>query len=231
MSSGFNKSSQISESILLGVILSFSGGFMDAYTYVSRGQVFANAQTGNILLLGIHLSEGNWPIALRYFLPIIAFIIGIGISDMVRYFYKKNEQVIHWRQITILIEAIIFIPVGFLPQSYNLLANSLISFACGIQVESFRKIQGTGIATTMCIGNLRAATESFSQFVVQRHSEDMKKTMLFMGVIIVFVIGAILGNICVGLWKENAIFVSSLLLFLGFLLMFIKHEDNVFSMT
>lgn len=44
-------SKQMSESIKLGVILAIAGGFMDAYSYMCRGKVFANAQTGNILLL------------------------------------------------------------------------------------------------------------------------------------------------------------------------------------
>ena len=42
---------QISESIRLGAILALSGGFMDAYSYMERGEVFANAQTGNIFSL------------------------------------------------------------------------------------------------------------------------------------------------------------------------------------
>ncbi|MBC8862671.1 DUF1275 domain-containing protein, partial [Escherichia coli] len=46
------RSRQISESIGLGLLLALAGGFMDAYSYIERGQVFANAQTGNILLFG-----------------------------------------------------------------------------------------------------------------------------------------------------------------------------------
>ena len=50
---------QMSETIRLGMLLAISGGFMDAYSYIERGQVFANAQTGNMLLLGVNLSQGN----------------------------------------------------------------------------------------------------------------------------------------------------------------------------
>ena len=38
---------QMSESMLVWILLTFSGGYMDAYTYLFRGGVFANAQTGN----------------------------------------------------------------------------------------------------------------------------------------------------------------------------------------
>ena len=40
----------MSESFLTAGFLSLSGGLQDAYTYMSRGKVFANAQTGNIVL-------------------------------------------------------------------------------------------------------------------------------------------------------------------------------------
>lgn len=39
-------SMQISESIGLGTILALSGGFMDAYSYIERGKVFANCSDG-----------------------------------------------------------------------------------------------------------------------------------------------------------------------------------------
>ena len=72
---------QMSESIPLGFILVFSGGFMDAYTYMCRGGVFANAQTGNILLFGVNISKGNISDSLRYLFPVLMFTAGIFISE------------------------------------------------------------------------------------------------------------------------------------------------------
>jgi uncharacterized membrane protein YoaK (UPF0700 family) len=225
----FSKSGQVSESILLGTILSLSGGFMDAYTYIGRGGVFANAQTGNILLLGVNISEGRWDMALRYFLPVFAFVFGIALSDLLRYRFKDDPNVIHWRQITILAAALVLALVAFVPQTLNLLANCLVSFSCGIQVESFRKINGTSMATTMCIGNLRAATEHFTEYAVGHNLQSGGKAGLFLGMIVVFVIGAVLGNTFVLIWKERAILVSAALLFIGFLLMFIHTDNDVYS--
>ena len=47
---------QMSEAVSTGIFLTLSGGFQDAYTYYCRGNVFANAQTGNIVLMGSHLA-------------------------------------------------------------------------------------------------------------------------------------------------------------------------------
>ena len=64
--SGLNMSKQMSESFPVGVLLAISGGLMDAYSYLYRGHVFANAQTGNVLMFSIHLSKGEWMSSLHY---------------------------------------------------------------------------------------------------------------------------------------------------------------------
>ena len=54
------KKKQMSESMPLAIFLTLAGGFQDAYSYNCRGKVFANAQTGNIVLLGQNLAQGQW---------------------------------------------------------------------------------------------------------------------------------------------------------------------------
>ena len=53
---------QMSESFFLTAILAIVGGFLDAYSYLMRGHVFANAQTGNIVLFGVYLEKRNFKI-------------------------------------------------------------------------------------------------------------------------------------------------------------------------
>lgn len=69
-------SKKVSESIRLGSILMFSGGFLDAYSYLVRGQVFATAETGNIALMGISLARGDLAVAGRYLIPVAAYAAG-----------------------------------------------------------------------------------------------------------------------------------------------------------
>ena len=61
-----------------------TGGFLDAYTYLIRGGVFANAQTGNIVLLGVRLMEGDWGGAGHYLVPILAFAAGVLAAELIR---------------------------------------------------------------------------------------------------------------------------------------------------
>lgn len=211
----------MSESIRLGMLLAISGGFMDAYSYIERDHVFANAQTGNILLFGVHLSEGNWSLAVRYFFPVFAFVLGIAVAEAVR---SYNTPKLHWRQVSVLVEAVILAAVAFIPLSMNLFANALTSFVCGIQVESFRKIRGTGIATTMCIGNLRSATQNLMDYRKTGNREKLEQSALYYGIIVCFVLGAVGGNLFVTLMGKWAILCCSVILLAVFFIMFIDYE-------
>lgn len=215
---------QVSDSIELGIILALSGGFMDAYSYIQRGNVFANAQTGNMLLFGIHLSEGDLKLAVSYFFPVLAFAIGIAISDMV---HRKDMNTFHWRQIAVLFEAIVLAAVSFMPLSMNLLANSLTSLACGIQVQSFRKIHGYGIATTMCIGNLRNATQNIDDYLKTKNKKFLHKGILYYLIILSFIIGAVIGNIVIKYLHEKAILACSIMLAISFAFMFVDRESKI----
>ena len=189
------KDQQISDTLGLGILLALSGGLMDAYSYLYRGEVFANAQTGNMLLFGVHLSQGDWWTALYYFVPVVAFGTGILTAQGLRHVVRTRRG-FHWRQ-----------------------ANSLISLACGFQVEAFRKIHGNSIATTMCIGNLRSALHAVSEYHYTGRGEERKKAGTYFLVICSFVTGAILGNLAISQWQGKAILCSSGLLLIGFILM------------
>lgn len=213
------------ESLRLGVMLAFIGGFMDAYSYMCRGEVFANAQTGNMLLVGINLCEGKFNHVINYIFPVIFFGFGILISELVRYKLEEKEF-IHWRQVSIILEALVLFIVSFMPQSINLIANSLTSLACGIQVQSFRKIRGNGVATTMCIGNFRSANENMFKYFKENNKVSGEKSLLYLFIILCFVIGAIAGNFFVKIFGERAIAFDSLFLLAALIVLSIDLRNN-----
>ena len=150
---------QTSESFLLSALLSFSGGLQDAYTFNLRDNVFANAQTGNVVLMSQNFMTGKYMTGLRYICPLIAFVLGIFIADVVENKYKHSKK-LHWRQMILVMEMISLSIVGMIPFSMNMVANMIVSFSCAMQVQTFRTVRGYGYASTMCIGNLRSGTVS-----------------------------------------------------------------------
>lgn len=213
---------QMSEAFITSVFLALSGGFQDAYTYFTRDEVFSNAQTGNVVLMSQHFMLGEWQRGLHYLIPLLAFAGGVFFADCVQGKFKYANR-LHWRQGILLLEILILFGVGFIPQDYNMLATTLVSFSCAMQVQSFRKVGGYSYASTMCIGNLRSGTESLSVYIREHQKGALRKAMHYYGIILIFAVGAGAGGICSMQIGVHAIWVSCVLLLAGCLLM-IKEE-------
>ena len=214
---------QMSESFVTAIFLSLSGGLQDAYTYFFRGKVYANAQTGNIVLLSQHLFTGDFLTALHYLIPLVAFASGILAAELFREHFQSLKA-LHWRQMIVLAEILLLFSVGFFPQELNLLANAVVSFSCAMQVQTFRKVNGYAYASTMCIGNMRSGTEALCAYFHTHEPEALRNALTYFGVIGLFALGAGLGALLTGASAVRGIWVSCALLTVSFLVMFIHEE-------
>ena len=210
---------QMSEAFINSALLALSGGFQDAYTYNTRNEVFSNAQTGNVVLMSQHFMTGDWKAGVRYLLPLIAFVLGVFVADQIQMRYKYARR-LHWRQGILLAEIVILFIVGFIPHSLNMTATIFVSFACAMQVQTFRKMGGYSYASTMCIGNLRSGTDALSVFVRTGNKTSLKKAGYYFGIILFFAIGAGIGGNLSILFGIHTIWISSALLSISVLLMF-----------
>ena len=215
----------MSESFLTAVFLSLSGGLQDAYTYLFRGKVFANAQTGNIVLLSANLMDGNWERVLHYLVPLCAFALGVLTAEKMRERFREMRT-LHWRQLVVLGEVLLLFVVGFLPQEQNLLANAIVSFSCAMQVQTFRKVNGYGYASTMCIGNLRSGTAALSDYMRTHNKEKIRQALHYFGIIGLFAVGAGVGGNLSAKFGFRIIWVCCGLLLVSFLLMFFDREKR-----
>jgi uncharacterized membrane protein YoaK (UPF0700 family) len=210
-----------SESIVLGTLLAISGGLMDAYSYILRGQVFANAQTGNILFLGIYLCSGQWREVIHYLFPVAGFTAGIFISELM---HLSRLHTVHWKQTILLAEAFLLLLVPFIP--LDLFANSLTSFVCGMQVQTFRKLRGHPFATTMCIGNLRSGTVSVVNWLCHREHHHLRAAGAYYYVIFCFVIGAVIGNALAPVTGLFTIAGCTVLLMVSWVILHFQHRKS-----
>ena len=216
---------QMSEAFRTVMFLSASGGLQDAYTYIGRGKVFANAQTGNIVLMSQSLFDGDLSRFAHYFIPVLSFALGVAAAECIRLRWRQARR-IHWRQLVVLAEIVLLFFVGFLPQEVNTFANALVSFVCAMQVQTFRKVRGHAYASTMCIGNMRSGTEALCVYFHTHDREVLKKALTYFGVIGIFAVGAGLGSVLTARFAEKGIWVSCLLLAVSFLMMFVREEEK-----
>lgn len=217
---------QRSESFFVGALLSLAGGFLDAYTYITRGGVFANAQTGNMVLLGLRLSEHRWSDSLSYLIPIFAFAAGVLLAEWIRSRFLTSQR-LHWRQLVLGIECVVLFAIGFIPSgSWNPSVNIAISFVCALQVESFRTVHGLSFATTMCTGNLRSGTELLFHSLQTKDSALLRSAMKYYAIIVFFICGAVGGFLAAGALGVRAVWIAFGILLFVFLLLWQRPIDS-----
>lgn len=218
----------MSQSYIVGLFLAFAGGYLDVYTYVCRGGVFANAQTGNMVLLAISAAESDFGKVFKYLLSILAFMLGILVTELVKSRYRYNTA-IHWRQIVIALEFIVLLIIAFVPSGVqDDLVNIAVAFVCSMQVESFRKFEGkSAYATTMCTGNLRSATEHLFFSGLNKNKEERNTSLKYYGIIAIFIVGAFVSMKVSQSVGEKSILVACFLLFIVFSMMYIPSEKQL----
>ena len=175
------------------------------------------------MLLSTALFRREWPVVLKYLIPVVSFLIGTAAAEGI-HIRLKNAEKLHWRQIILLGEMVLLLIVGFLPQALEPLANALVSFVCAMQVQTFHKVRGHAYASTMCIGNMRSGTEALCAYFRTREKEVLQKALTYFGVILVFGVGAGLGSILTAAVGCKAIWVCCALLFISFGLMFVPER-------
>lgn len=210
---------QMSDAFRTAALLAVSGGFLESYAFLLHGQVFANAQTGNIALCGMALMRGAWMDAARYLVPILSFAIGVGAVQYLhgRFGDGTPGQRFHWRQGILIVEMVLLSGCFFLTN--DIFANLLISFTCALQVQAFRKVHDAPYASTMCTGNLRSATIAWWTWWHTRQREVRHQALSYTGVISLFLFGAALGYLCVQTLGLASIGIPILLLLLAALVM------------
>ena len=214
---------QMSESFLTAVFLSLSGGLQDAYTYLFRGKVFANAQTGNIVLLSSNIMDGQWDRVLHYLVPLCAFALGVLVAEKMRERFCDMQR-LHWRQLVVLGEVLLLFIVGLLPQEQNLLANAIVSFSCAMQVQAFRKVNGYAFASTMCIGNMRSGMQYLYTGLHTKDRAVLRRAMQYFAVIALFAVGAAAGSLLTIHFGNRVIWFCCALLLVSLSFMFIRED-------
>lgn len=207
------------ESLRLGILLAIVGGFLDAYTYVGRGGIFANAQTGNIVLVSIEISKGQWLEALLHMPPILAFIVGVVVAETIKksppkIFIKDSVRTILYLEILVL-----FI-IGFVPGTVpNSFVTVTISFVASVQVSTFRKLHNYPYSTTMSTGNLYSASQAAYVAFVNKDRASALKALGYFTIIFFFVLGAFLGGLTTSYFGVKAIWGAALVLICAVILL------------
>jgi len=200
------------ERLPVGMLLAGVGGFLDAFTFVGYHGVFANAQTGNIVLLGVDAQAEHWRDALLHIPPIVTFVLGVGLAHMIA--EPKIRAVIRRPTRWVLIaEIVVLVVVAAVPGRAPFgVVPGAISFVSAAQVSTFRSLNGVKYTSTISTGNLRDLTAGFVKWRVGHDQAARHQVAILACIIAAFAAGAGIGGLCTRLIHRLAAWVPAAVL-------------------
>jgi uncharacterized membrane protein YoaK (UPF0700 family) len=204
------------ESMLL--LLTLAASSVDAISYLGLGHVFTAMMTGNTVLLGLALAQGEALAALRSILALVGFAIGVFAGAII---VERESYPAEWPAAVTTALAFETIILAIFAANFTLLDSIhggmifllivLSAFAMGVQSAAVRRLGVPGIATTYITGTLTSLMVDLLGWVrfiaarlpvaktaerseVQRIPWDQRVGLLA-GVVILYCLGALIGGV------------------------------------
>lgn len=202
-------------------------GFWGAYTYLLRGNVFCNAQTGNVVLMGLALGSGQWRSAVYYLIPISAYLLGAFVSELAPNPIKHRFNV-RWDTLLMLVEMLAVLGLGLVPDSAPAqISQVVINFVASMQYNTFRQAQGVPMATTFATNHIRQIGVGLAKEVQHRRTGDKshrRKLARHSQMLLFFSLGAVVGTVFGRLMGGRSIWLT--MLPLGVIFATLLHADR-----
>ena len=221
-----------STSLRVAALLTIANGFIDAYTFLAYGGVFANAQTGNVVLFGVGLARSDVAKPLAHLWPILAFIAGIAAARAL----KTSAAEAHLRyplRYALVLQIIVLIVIAMLPETTPQWAiTTTIGFVSALQLSLFRTVRSATFVTIAMTGNLMRTTEAL-QDAVRGGESERRLAGLYVTLVVGFAAGAVVGALITSQLDTRAAWIPAALIALALGQFFLDdlHYRRVFAST
>jgi uncharacterized membrane protein YoaK (UPF0700 family) len=198
------------ERLSFAILLAVVGGYLDAYTFVGHGGVFANAQTGNFVLFAVFASDGRWHEALLRAPAIAAFVIGIIVAEELGRPYLR-ALVRRPTRVVLVTEIIVLVVLAPLPSGTpDVVYNVAISFAAALQFATFKALADTPYTSILATGNMRSLVVSAIQWRADGSRVAGRRALRLGATVVAFAVGAAAGAVYTRHSGSVAVWVPSI---------------------
>jgi uncharacterized membrane protein YoaK (UPF0700 family) len=215
--------------LVIACVFAMAGGYMDAYAYLAHGHVFANAQTGNVVLFSVFASGGQWAQATRHLPPIAAFALGVAAAKLLGVRLQKRAF-----RATLICQAFELVTLAVLALVGARLPDAcvvpMISIVAAIQFTSFRSIGLWSFNSAMITANLREAISGLVLWRAGREATENRDKAIALSLIsLFFLLGALCGGFYTRL-EKHALAPCVAIVTAGFLLTWRKRGMQIHSL-
>lgn len=155
----------------LVVVLTMVTGVADAIGFLALGGAFSSVMTGNMVLLGLSLSGGDWELARHVGLAILSFMIGVATGTWISGKSSSNDSVWPPRVSAALgVEAALLltflivweVTLGDRNMLIEQLLLGLAALSLGIQSSAVQRFGVPGLSSTYLTGTLTKLVATFA---------------------------------------------------------------------
>ena len=213
----------VEEARLFAIVMTFCGGFLDAFTYIQCGHTLAAAQTGNIVFLAAALVNHNVIGIIDRCGAIILYVLGIIVA------ITFQAHIKYWRIFCLFPILIIGEFVGAMPENFpTYLSVGLVSFGLALLNTAFSKIEGLGYSSVFTTGNIKKSVVFGTEYIYHHRQQDLKIAVNYFIVVLAFTLGAISSAIIQPFSRMKTIWVAVAIILLTDIFYYYQkvHESN-----
>jgi uncharacterized membrane protein YoaK (UPF0700 family) len=212
--SGASEYRDYRHSVGVSAALALAGGYLDGFTFVGHGRIFANAMTGNIVYLGMEVLSSPGHPKFRHLPPLFMFMLGIWAARAL-HLPRFRRIVRHPYAAVLLAEVIILFILAFLPnRTPDFWITAPITFAASMQVLTFRTVGEHVYSSTFTTGNLSTLGTGLFDWLFTTDKTARSKSRIFAIICGSFLVGATSGSLAVTRWGNRALMLEVILLLL-----------------
>ena len=200
------------DTLPVAALLLLAAGMLDAYTYVGYGGVFANAMTGNIVILMIRIAHGDFAEGARYIYPIAAYVCGVAVAHTLK--EKPFDAWVKYpARVSLAIELLLLAVVALVPGVPDWAIVTGIAFVAALQATAFTRVGTFAFTSVTTSANLRHLAESFMAAVVFRRGVAAWRELRFFATVVsCFFAGALIGAASAYAFGHTAVWLPFALL-------------------
>ena len=218
--------SPAANSLATALALSLSAGFLDAFTYIGHGHVFASAMTGNLVLLGVNAAALDAR-AFAYASPVLAYVTGVILAHVMMREGVSRALLGRSHVLTLVIEIAVLFCVALTPVALaDSVLVSIITVSTSMQNTSFRNIGTRTYNSVIMTGNLQTFANLLAGGAWPFTLAKLAEARDLGSVIVSFATGAAIGAVATPRLGMHAVLLPAGLLLVGAVLLLLSNDSS-----
>ena len=202
----------------LALFLTFCAGYVDAYTFIVRGNTLVAGQTGNVVFLSVGIVQRNLADAEIKILTLLSFMLGVFLLTI----YKEKLRIVKKPIFSLIPLAILSLIIGFVPLTVdNIFIVPPLAFCMGLVTTAFGEVSGIACNNAFMTGNIKRTMLAFGDYIRTKHRPFLREGIIFVTLLASFVLGAVVSAYLTIFYEEKTILGIPLMMCVFYLSMIV----------